>query len=185
MTAMSRCPARARRRTPAIAIARGAWSVIVPLALMLSACALQREPTPHHASVALAPRAETWMRTELYFGLSIPGGGDGSLPGQVNEEDWQRFLDQEVSPRFPDGLTILEVGGQWRSRPGDGHAVETVREQSRIVVIFYPADEGAVADGDAAGASADERIESVRAAYKRRFHQDSVLRTDVTLRVRF
>src|SRR5689334_19268923 len=45
---------------------------------------------------------------QLIFGRNI-----GNRLG-VGEADWIRFLDQEVTPRFPDGLTVLNGRGQWR-----------------------------------------------------------------------
>jgi len=36
----------------------------------------------------------------------------------VSEEDWQRFLNVEVTPRFPDGLTVYDVYGQYRGSDG-------------------------------------------------------------------
>src|SRR5262245_66552116 len=97
--------------------ARRACALLLPIALAVSACALQPGPTSDHAPLALSTRGEAWVRTELYFGLSIPPGADGSPAGRVTDEEWQRFVDEEISPRFPDGLTIQEAGGQWRSRP--------------------------------------------------------------------
>jgi hypothetical protein len=42
---------------------------------------------------------------ELLFGVSRKGA-------PVSDEEWQSFVDQEVTPAFPDGLTILEGYGQ-------------------------------------------------------------------------
>ena len=40
---------------------------------------------------------------ELVFGRNI-----GDAPG-VTDADWKAFLDQEVTPRFPDGLTVSDA----------------------------------------------------------------------------
>ena len=45
------------------------------------------------------------IRTTLYFGLSRP-------KGSVSELDWQIFLRDEVTRRFPDGLTVWQAEGQ-------------------------------------------------------------------------
>ena len=45
---------------------------------------------------------------ELMFGRNI-GGRLG-----VNEADWSRFVDREITSRFPNGLTVLNAAGQWR-----------------------------------------------------------------------
>ena len=89
---------------------------------------------------------------ELYFGRSIPGGG------QVSDENWQRFLDEEVTPRFPDGLTVQDASGQWRGQGG------IVREPSKRLVVVLPGTPG----GEA-------KLAAIRTAYRTRFHQESVL----------
>jgi hypothetical protein len=67
-----------------------------------------------------------------------------------------------VSPRFPDGLMVLTGYGQWRDSAG-GRA----REKARVVEIWYRP-----------SADSDARIEAIRAAYKGRFAQESVMRVD-------
>src|SRR5262245_52255852 len=125
---MSCHQSRARHAT---ATSRTRKSLILgaSLALVLSACALEKGATQDQTRSTPPVGVETWIRTELYFGLSIPAGPDGAASSQISERDWEQFVDEEISPRFPDGLTILQVGGQWRSRPGDGHPVEVVHEQ--------------------------------------------------------
>ena len=100
------------------------------------------------------PAGQEAQRTaQLFFGRNI-----GGKPG-VSEADFQKFVDRELTPRFHDGLTVLDGGGQWR---GDENRL--IREASKVVLIVLPK------RGDSAA-----RIEAVRNAYKARFHQDSVL----------
>jgi hypothetical protein len=94
------------------------------------------------------------LRVELIFGRSIKGGGT------VSESAWRRFLDEEVTPRFPDGFTVLDARGQWRSLG----AARITKEASKVLVVALP---------DEAGRRA--RIEEVAAAYKARFRQQSVV----------
>src|SRR5689334_13609346 len=90
--------------------------------LLLSGC------TPHHVTSAktIAPTlagdvqhpaaANGWVDTHLYFGL-----GPADHPEQgVSESDWRTFLDREVTPRFPSGLSVVDLYGQWRSSNGGG-----------------------------------------------------------------
>src|SRR5215204_2426619 len=72
-------------------------------------------------------RADKFFRTELYFGTGKPDGG------LVTAEEWDKFLETEVTPRFPDGFTVLEGYGQFK-----GSAGKIVRETSLILVLFYP-----------------------------------------------
>jgi hypothetical protein len=100
---------------------------------------------------------ETWARTELFFGTSKP---DGSA---VSDEEFKRFLDQEITPRFPDGLTLLTGFGQFKNSKG-----VIIQERSKLLILLYPLDD--------TGASI--RIEEIRDAYVRMFQQESVLRVE-------
>ena len=62
------------------------------------------------------------------MGRALSGGGE------VDERIWQDFLDREVTPRFPDGLTVHDAYGQWRTP--DGRAV---RERTKVITIVLPA----------------------------------------------
>jgi hypothetical protein len=94
------------------------------------------------------------VRETLYFGRNRPGGGTVSNP------EWQSFLAEVVTPRFPAGLTVLEGSGQWRGATG---AVE--REQSEVVTLFHPDDQ-----------ASRQAVREIAAEYKRRFQQEAVLR---------
>jgi hypothetical protein len=94
---------------------------------------------------------DAWVRSELYFGA-------------VSDEEWEGFLDNEVTPRFPDGLTVLEGYGQWRNSAG-----EITEEDSIVLIIFYPLD---------GAAEASANLEEIRTEYKEQFDQESVLRVD-------
>ena len=93
------------------------------------------------------------MEARLFFGDQIAGGG------MVSAAQWQQFVDSEVTPRFPDGLTVLTTMGQWRGS-GGGIARETGHE---LLILFAPA-----------GVTV-QKLEEIRAAYKQRFMQESVL----------
>lgn len=95
-------------------------------------------------------------RSELYFGLSREGGQT------ISEEQWQGFLREVVTPRFPDGFSVVNATGQYRSQKG-----ELVHEDSRILILLHPTtpDE-------------DQKLEDIRRVYKERFGQESVLRID-------
>jgi hypothetical protein len=104
--------------------------------------------------------ADKFRRTELYFGTDKPDGG------KVTDEDWNKFLETEVTPRFPDGFTVLEGYGQYTDDSG-----KIVRETSKVLVLFYP---------KKMRETVNPRIEELRANYKKQFNQESVLRLDFT-----
>ena len=111
--------------------------------------------------------AESFLRTELYFGTDIKGGA------QVTVEDWNKFLAEVVTPKFPDGFTVLDGFGQYRDANG-----KIVRENSKVLILLYPWQNRR---------SANRKIEQIRTAYKKAFQQESVLRMDIrqTVRVAF
>jgi hypothetical protein len=112
---------------------------------MLAGCA---QWTPVSCRVGLKPM----VQAELFFGRAIPGGG------QIGDDDWRRFLDEEITPRFPDGLTIQDASGQWKDKNG------IVRERSKRLTLVI----SGIVDEQA-------KLEAIRTAYKNRFHQEAVL----------
>jgi len=89
----------------------------------------------------------------LYFGTAMPGG-------TVTAEDWRLFLDTVVTPKFPEGLSVWPVAGQWKSAAGP-----IVREGSFVLDLVHPE-----------GAGHDAAIGEIVASYKARFRQEAVMR---------
>ena len=127
---------------------------IAALLLTLGGCATA--PPPAAPSACRAP-LKAMTQVDLYFGRNIPGGGE------VSDAQWRQFLDEVVTPRFPDGLSVLDVYGQWKSTRTGALA----RERSKRLSIIVP---------DAAAAAAN--VEAIKAAYKQRFRQESVLQSE-------
>jgi uncharacterized protein DUF3574 len=127
-------------------------TLLLASALVLAGCAA----VPPSLCSPAETQAGCAVATQLFFGLSRPDGAD------VSAAEWQSFLAETVTPRFPAGFTVSAVEGQWRA---DGTAA-IVRESSRILLIVHPAGEG------------DAAIAAMIDAYKARFRQDSVLRLD-------
>ncbi len=115
-------------------------------ALALLACGGEDEPCPEGS--------DRFAEYQLFLGRST---SDGS---EVSDEQWAAFLADTVTPRFPDGLTVLDAAGQWRDSAG---AIQ--RERSKLLWILAP-------PGDEARRLLDEISEE----YERRFNQESVLR---------
>ena len=120
--------------------------LLLLMPLVLSGCA----GVPRSAC---APGLMPMVRAELLFGRNI-GGREG-----VSDEDWRRFVDEEVTPRFPAGFSVTDVSGQYRNSGGT-----IVRERSKELII--------VASG---GTDDATKLNAIRDAYKRRFNQESVL----------
>ncbi len=95
-------------------------------------------------------------RLELVLGMSRRGQVD------ISEPEWSTFLAREVTPRFPDGLTVLEGNGQWKGSSG-----AIVREPARLLLVWVKPTP-----------DLEARIDGVRAAWKAAHSQESVLRAD-------
>ena len=106
---------------------------------------------------------ELWQRTELYFGTSRAD------EPPVTDDEFQSFLADEVTPRFPDGLTLVEANGQYRGSSG-----VIQHERTKLLILFYPW----------SGAS-NRKADAIREAYKTAYHQESVLRVDSTSCISF
>jgi len=132
------------------------------LALALFGCGLaigagQAQLTARgEAGPACRGSAKPMTRLELLFGTSR------GHKSPVTEDEWAAFLDTEVTPRFPGGLTVLSGPGQWRGKDG-----RVEKERSFVLVVWYEPT-----------SAAEARIEAVRAAFKQRFDQESVMRVD-------
>jgi hypothetical protein len=101
--------------------------------------------------------AMPFVRTELFFGTA-------KSTGVVTEEEFRTFVDEQVTPRFPDGLTVLKGDGQFR-----GEDEITIKEQSFVLILLYPYD---------TFAKSSQKIQRIRELYKDQFAQESVLRVD-------
>ena len=102
---------------------------------------------------ACPPGQQEAVQELLYFGADKPAG-------QVTPQNWSDFLADTVTPRFPAGLTTWQASGQWRSDAGS-----LVREPSYVLSLVHPP-----------GAGSETAIGEIVDAYKRRFHQEAVLR---------
>ena len=115
-------------------------------------------PRPGFVGNAVAISADKYVRTELYFGRSLP---DGSV---VSDEEWNKFLNDVVTSRFPDGFTVLDGVGQYRNKNG-----QIIKEQSKVIVFLY---------SRRTQKDSSTKIDEIRAAYVKLFSQESVLRLD-------
>jgi Protein of unknown function (DUF3574) len=137
--------------------------------------ALAARSDGHH--VAAAPPAQTTtarppgvmascaerVHDRLFFGLGTPDG-------IVSDGAWAQFLAEIVTPRFPDGLTVVDAVGQWRAA---GQRDVTV-EPSRVVEIAHDD-----------SPETNRHIREMVAIYKQQYHQDSVMLTRARMEVCF
>lgn len=107
-------------------------------------------------------RTNIFVQDELYFGRNKP-------KGQVSERDFQIFLQKEVTPRFPDGLTVIDANGQFLGSNG------VIKEKTKLLILIHHNTQ-----------EDEEEIQEIVDEYKEQFQQESVLRVTSTPRqVRF
>jgi transcription termination factor NusB len=94
-----------------------------------------------------------FIQADLFFGRSIPDGG------QVSEEQFQDFVDDFITPGFPDGLTIFDADGQFLDSTGT-----LIQEPSKVVRLLF----------DDTQENEDD-IDGVITEYLDQFDQESVL----------
>lgn len=104
------------------------------------------------------------VETRLYLGLSQPNGPN------VSAGAFARFLKEEVTPRLPEGYTLLEAKGFWR----EDRSGKTISEPSRVLIHLHDA-----------SPEKNSTLDAIASAYKHAFHQEAVLRTDTPSCVAF
>ncbi|WP_420133594.1 DUF3574 domain-containing protein [Rhodopseudomonas sp.] len=103
---------------------------------------------------ACLPPARPMLSAELAFGRNI-----GDRLG-VSDADFKRFAADEITPRFPDGFTVLDGVGQWHDPARD----RIVHEKTKLVMLVFAEDPAKAA-----------ALTEIADAYKRRFKQQGVL----------
>ena len=131
-------------------------SAILLAALLVAGCA------PRDVVIGGAG-LQPMVRTQLYFGMSMPGGRT------VADAEWAAFLDTHVTPKFKDGLTVIDASGQYMSDSG-----ELVREKAKVLIVVH---------ADSPQSRID--IHNIISAYKTQFRQESVLRVTEPVGVSF
>jgi hypothetical protein len=124
----------------------------IALVLALSGCGPQGAQAPTlataQATAATCPTGAAPMeRFELYLG------------GSVGNNEWNAFLDTEVTTRFPRGFTVVDAHGQWQEMNG-----QISKEDTRILIVVVPNNVTAAA-----------YIGAIAAAYDDRFDQETSL----------
>jgi len=148
--------------------------LITSFTVVLAGCAHRASPPASSATSAPTLSGDPahpgqtsgWVDTRLYFGL-----GPADHPDQgISEARWREFLDREVTPRFPDGLSVADIYGQWLSK---GKSVPG-RLRSKVLIIDYPD-----------SPESRGKIEAIRAAWKRMTGDQSVMRVSQSADVSF
>ena len=127
--------------------------VVAAALLALAACT---PPPSLQTAIACKVPLKPALQVDLYFGRGAEGGRE------VSEAEWAGFLNEEVTPRFPDGLSVLDVRGQYRNPQG-----RLERERTKLVAIV-------VFDAPAHVS----KVQAIVDSYSRRHGQNSVFRVE-------
>ena len=107
---------------------------------------------------------QSWTRTELYYGAGrLPASGERDIR-------WEKYINEVVTPRFPEGLTLLEGTGQWRVKEGQTPR----RNRTRILILIHE---------DTPKKS--QQVDEIRTIWKEISGQQSVLRVSQPANVSF
>ena len=87
----------------------------------------------------------------------------------ISEVQWEQFLNSEITPRFQDGLTVLDGYGQYLNSSGI-----LAREKTKLVILIY-----------SPSPKKNQAINEIIDSYKQKFQQESVLRVSSTVQVLF
>ncbi|MEI5099955.1 DUF3574 domain-containing protein [Streptomyces sp. PmtG] len=147
-------------------LALAASAAVLAIGAPTAYAALDGDQPGAPASSASAPRGKPFVETRLFFGTERPDGGPA-----VTDKQFMKFIDTEVTPGFPNGLTIQQGRGQWKDSNG-----RIERERSYELILLYPTTEAK---------KSDKLIEEIRSDYEKKFRQDSVGRLDDRARVDF
>ncbi|PSF37201.1 DUF3574 domain-containing protein [Aphanothece hegewaldii CCALA 016] len=117
--------------------------------------------SPVMGQEVLDPQKKEWIKVELYFGLS-------SKTREISEQEWQQFLNYEITPRFPEGLTVIDSYGQYLHSEGC-----LVKERAKIAIILLkqPLNE--------------QKIQEIIELFKETFQQESVLKVITPVQAEF
>lgn len=137
--------------------------VLVGLLFLVSACTDPRVKAQSPATPTVSVSENLFTKDELYFGLSKPRGG------MISEAEWQVFLSRVITPRFPEGLTVVDAYGQYLNKQG-----KLNREKTKLVILIYENSQ-----------AKNQLIEQIIANYKQTFRQESVLRVTSSVKATF
>lgn len=130
---------------------RKAFVSLILMTPLLGGCIVPVSVTPN---LCREIGAHDGLQIRLAFGLTRP---DGSV---IERQDWQKFVDSEITPRFPAGFTVIDAQGQWYDAAG--HKI--IQEGSRIVWIVAPSSDR----------SLQAHLRAIRQIYQKRFNQQAV-----------
>ena len=134
-----------RSNGPRLSFQATAKVAVLFVLVLLSGCATVAAPS--------CAAGQSYINEMLYFGTDTPDG-------DVSPEQWQTFVEDVVTPRFPQGLTTWPANGQWRMQTG-----EIIQEGTYVLSLIH-----------AGEAERNAAVTEIMETYKTEFQQEAVLR---------
>ena len=128
--------------------------LVLPLAVVAAFLALAACGSVEVSTTECADGGEPWTEYRLFMGR-----GSGGVE-VVSDAAWEAFLADTITPRFPDGLSVIDVAGQGTTADGT-----LEKERTKMLLVLAPP-----------GDEPMDRINEIGDEYKERFNQNSVLR---------
>lgn len=139
-------------------------TLTIALLLMLSIWAINAVAQRADSSTDSESPEVSWTRTELFYGAGrLPASGERDIR-------WEKYINEIVTPRFPEGLTLLEGTGQWRVKEGQTPR----RNRTRILILIHEDTE-----------ENSNKVDEIRTLWKEISGQQSVLRVSQPAAVAF
>jgi hypothetical protein len=133
---------------------------IVSIAPQIGDRAMSQSPSFERTS---NNKEQNFIKEELYFGLGEPG------EATISETQWQLFLQRVITPRFKEGLTVLDAYGQYLN-----HSQQLIRENTKLVILIRENNP-----------TKERLIQEIIDIYKQTFRQESVLRVTSSVQASF
>ncbi|MFT7617625.1 MAG: hypothetical protein ACI97A_001264 [Planctomycetota bacterium] len=137
------------------------WATVI-LCIFLGGCFSSQE-VPFRSHDQKEATREHWHRTEMYFGMKKKDGSS------VTSAAFEKFVDDVITPRFKDGLTVVKATGQWQNE-----SAQVIEEESRVVILFH-----------LDSVTATNHIKEIAGHYKTQYAQESVLVVTEDTNLRF
>jgi hypothetical protein len=123
-------------------------ALAVLLAPLAACVALPPVPPLGSPSVCAGLHGDPGITARLYFGRT-----------RTDTAAWQKFLAENVTPRFPAGFSVFDGHGQWQQRSTG----RIIQEPSTVIEVAAPRDPDTI-----------WKFEEIRADYRAKFNQESV-----------
>lgn len=104
-----------------------------------------------------------WTQYQMCFGLTADAGQT-----RISDQAWERFRDEQIVRRFPEGFTLYHAQGYWQADE------KTYVEPSVVLMVVSSEREDTT-----------RKLDEIARAYKQKFHQESVLQVQSRVVVQF